>query len=81
MKKFNRELLVLLAENTSEQGIEQEVEYLHELLYKIEQTDRLIKAHNLIDIHRRKISGSPKKLRAVFRSEILKPFVFLNNLN
>lgn len=81
MKKFNRELLVLLAENTSERGIEQEVESLHELLFKIEQTDRLIKAHNLVDIHKRKISASPKKLRIVFKSQVLKPFIFLNNLN
>lgn len=81
MKKFNRELLVLLADNTTEKDIEHEVESLHELLFRIEQTDKLINAHNLINIQKRKIFTSRKKLSVVFKTQVLKPFVFLNNLN
>jgi hypothetical protein len=81
MKKFNRELLVLLADNTNEEAIEHEVECLHELLHKIEKTDRLLRAHNLIDVNKRMITSSPKRLKNVFKTQLLKPFVFLNNLN
>lgn len=81
MKKFNRELLVLLTENSSKAAIEQEVEFLHELLFDFEQTERLVIAHDLIDINKRKIYSGGKKLNAVFRLQKLKPFVFLLNLN
>lgn len=81
MKRFNRELLVLLAEDTDQHEIDQEVESLHELLFSVEQTDELIISHELVDVHRRTITSSPKKLRAVFKAQTLKPFVFLNNLN
>ena len=81
MKKFNRELLVLLTENSSKEEIEQEVELLHDILFNFEQIDKLIVAHDLIDINRRRISTSGKKLKTVFKTQKLKPFVFLFNLN
>lgn len=81
MKKFNRELLVLLTENTGKEEIEHEVELLHEILFDFEQTERLIISHELIDVNKRRITSSPKKLRAIFKSQELKPFIFLNSLN
>jgi len=81
MKKFNRELLVLMTENTNQRQIDQEVEMLHELLFDFEQTEKLIMVHELIDINRRKIFGNGKKLKKVFKVQELKPFNFLNNLN
>lgn len=81
MKKFNRELLVLLTENRSREKIEQEVELLHDILFNFEQIDQLIVAHDLIDINRRKISTSGKRLKSAFKTQNLKPFVFLFNLN
>lgn len=81
MKKFNRELLVLLTETTNQKKIEQEVELLHELLYSVEQTETLMNAHELIDINKRKITRNSKKLKMVLKSQVLKPFIFLNSLN
>lgn len=81
MKKFNRELLVLLKEETNPQAIEHEVEQLHELLFDVEQTESMIVAHELINVNKRKITSGSKKLKAVLKMPELLPFVFLNNLN
>lgn len=81
MKKFNRELLVLLAENVSQKKIDEEVESLHDLLYEVEKTEKLIEVHEIINTNKRKIITSPKVFKVVLKNEELKPFVFLYNLN
>lgn len=81
MKKFNRELLVLLAENVSQQKIDEEIESLHDLLYDVEKTEKLIEVHEIIDINKRRITTSPKVFKNILRYNDLNPFVFLYNLN
>lgn len=81
MKKFNRELLVLLKEETNPKNIEHEVEQLHELLFDVERTESLIIAHEVVNINKRRITSANKRLKAILRLKELKPFVFLYNLN
>lgn len=81
MKKFNRELLVLLKEETNPKIIEYEVEQLHELLFDVERMESLVVAHELININKRRITSANKKLKAILKLKELRPFIFLNNLN
>lgn len=82
MNNTNRDLLVLFnQELMTPQSIEHEVELLHQLLYAIEKIDNLITAHEVIDLHRYKVSNKPLLLRKLFRQRELKPFVFLNCKN
>ncbi|HMG82257.1 MAG TPA: hypothetical protein VK559_04420 [Ferruginibacter sp.] len=82
MNKLNRDLMVLFNQDLmTPQSIEQEVEWLHELLYNVERIDNLIIAYEVIDINKYKVSNKPQLLRKAFRSKEAKPFVFLNNKN
>ena len=81
MNKFNRDLLVLIKEESNPQSLKHEVEQLHELLFCIEQTDKMIQTHELINVNKRKIYRNEKHLKSVIKEPELKPFIFLNNLN
>ncbi len=81
MKKFNRELLVLLKEEANPALIDHEVERLHEMLYFTEQTESLVVAHEIININKRKIHTGKRRMRTILNMQELEPFVFLNNLN
>jgi len=80
MNKFNRDLLVLIKEEKNE-NLQHAVEQLHELLYVAERSEKMIQAHELININKRKIWSDAKHIKTVFLKKDLKPFVFLNNLN
>jgi hypothetical protein len=80
MKAFDRDLLVLLKnEFMSQQAIEQEVEYLHAILLKAEQSEEFCRAHELI--HRNCITQKKHKLLQAFRQPALKPFWFFIGRN
>ncbi len=82
MNKPNRNLLVLFnQELMTPQAMEQQVDMLHEILYKVEQPDNVITSHEIIDLNKYKIINKPSQLRKLFRQKELKPFVFLNNRN
>lgn len=81
MNKFNRDLLVLTKEETNPKALQHEVEQLHELLFFIEQTNKVICSHELINANKRKIYHDEKRLRSAFSRIEMKPFVFLSNLN
>ena len=82
MNNPNRDLLLLFnQEIMSPQAIEQEVEFLHGLLYSVEKIDNLIIAHELIDLHKFKIINKQIQLKSFFRKRSLKPFEFLNCKN
>ena len=79
MNKPNRDLLVMFKEGTmSPQAIEHEVERLHELLYKVERTENLVVAHELIDLNKYRIINKPLQLKPFFRNRDLKAFEFLS---
>jgi hypothetical protein len=80
MKAFDRDLLVLLKnEFMSQQAIEQEVEYLHEILLKTEGDEEFCRANELV--HRNHITQNPHKLLKAFRQASLKPFWFFISKN
>ncbi len=82
MNNSNRDLLVLFnQELMSPQALEHEVVLLHELLYKVEQVDNIIIAHELLDLQRYKVVSEGLKLRKYIKRRQDKPFVFLNNKN
>ncbi len=77
-----RDLLVLMNnEYRSSSEFDQHVEWLHDLLYHVEQLDNFCSAHELILINRHKITTNVSKIRrSVLRKE-KKAFEFLSNLN
>lgn len=82
MNNSNRDLLVLLKyELKTPQAIEQEVGWLHELLFNVERLDNFVSAHELIDLNRYKILHDSFEIKKTIRSKKEKPFVFLSNLN
>ena len=82
MNRTNRDLLVLRdQELMSRQAIEQEVEFLHELLFKVERLDSLVVAHEIIDLNKYKVTSNRVTLRNTIRVQTLKPFNFLSCKN
>ena len=81
MDRFNRDLLVMFKEQSNPQTIENEVEQLHELLYAVEKIENVVKAHEVININKRKILSSKTLISETLKYKKLKPFVFLNNMN
>lgn len=81
-KNQHRDLLVLLNnEHKNQQAIEQEVEWLHCVLFHAEELENFCVAHEVIDLNHYKIfneSGRVKK--AVLRKDF-KPFEFICNKN
>jgi hypothetical protein len=82
MNNSNRDLLVLFnQELMTPQALEHEVILLHELLYKVEQVDNIIIAHELLDLQRYKVVSKGLRLRKYIKRRQDRPFVFLNNKN
>lgn len=82
MNTKNRDLLILLNQDVlSAKAIEHEVEFLHEILYKIESIENLCIAHEIIDLNRYRIISNISRLKDFFRSKENKAFTFLNNKN
>jgi hypothetical protein len=78
MNRMNRDLLVLRnQELMSRQAIEQEVDFLHELLHRVERIDNLVTAHELIDLNKYKVTGNRIVVKNIIRVQALKPFHFL----
>jgi hypothetical protein len=82
MKSPNRDLLVLLKDETmSEQAIEQEVEKLNTMLFRLERSAYFCNAHELIDMNKFKVIHDSRQILQFAREKEQKPFVFLCNLN
>ncbi|MCY7309346.1 MAG: hypothetical protein LH619_01085 [Chitinophagaceae bacterium] len=80
MISSNRNLLVVF--NTrlpDEKAIEQEVNYLNQILLNIESSEQFCIAHELVD--RNRITSNRKKIIKETRYFRLKPFRFLINKN
>lgn len=82
MPKPNRDLLVLFKEESmTPQAMEHEVEWLHEMLYNVENIDNVCAAHELIDLNKFKVRSQKHVIREAIRRREMKPFIFLNNKN
>jgi hypothetical protein len=82
MPRTNRDLLVLLKQEVmTAQAMEQQVMFLHDLLFQVEKSNWVAAAHELININNSKISNKKSVVKKALKLSELKPFVFLNNLN
>ena len=82
MNNLNRDLLVMFnQELMSPQAIEQQVELLHELLFSVERMENLAAAHEIIDLNKYKVINKSLIVRNTIRTQVLKPFVFMNCKN
>ncbi len=82
MPHRNRDLLVLLKQEVmTAQAMEQQVHFLHDLLFQVERSRWVVNAHEIIDINRSKISSKSANIKKALRESSQKPFIFLNNLN
>ena len=82
MNKSNRDLLVLLKQEIiNPQSIEKEIDWLHQLLFRVERLDHFVSAHELIDLNKYKIHNNVFEIKKLIRGRKDKAFVFLNNLN
>jgi hypothetical protein len=77
-----RDLLVLMNnEYRSSSELDQQVEWLHDMLYHVEQLDNFCHAHELILINSHKIIINAAKIKKAVLRRQEKPFEFLSNLN
>lgn len=77
-----RDLLVLLNnEQRSQKAIDQEVEWLHDVLFHVEELDNFCNAHEVLDLNRYKVIQSINKIRKVVLCRESKPFEFVSNKN
>ncbi|MFM2363169.1 MAG: hypothetical protein RLZZ316_2071 [Bacteroidota bacterium] len=82
MKNANRDLLVLLKDDTIDQQlIGAQLAQLNRLLIQLETEDNLCKAHELIDVNRYEIVQKNSKMIKLLQQDKLKPFQFLLNKN
>jgi hypothetical protein len=82
MNKSNRDLLVLFKQELmTPQAIEHEVDWLHDLLFKVERLDNFVPAHEILDLNKYKILHGNFEIKKLVRARTEKPFVFLSNLN
>lgn len=75
----DRDLLLLVKTNTSQQSLEEAVECLHKILLQVESSNVFCKAHELVK--RTKITSKTKAILRAVSFDQLKPFHFLLNKN
>jgi hypothetical protein len=81
-KHQQRDLLVLINnEHHSQNAINHQVEWLHDVLFHVEALDNFCIAHELINVNRHKIFSSPQKIKKEILRKTETAFVFLNNKN
>ena len=78
-KMEDRDLLVLVRTNSTQQSLEEAVECLHKILLNIECADVFCAAHELVK--RNRITQKAKAILKAIADEELKPFYFLINKN
>ena len=82
MKAPNRDMLVLVKEQgVSSEYIQMEMERIHKLLISFETIDRLVNAHEVMDLNRYKRLNKYNAVVRVMQETNLKPFIFIVNKN
>ena len=77
-----RDLLVLLNNDfKSQQAIDHEVEWLHDVLFHVESIQNFCIAHELIKVNRNQIINNREKIKKAVLKKADKPFEFLSNKN
>jgi len=79
---FNRDLLLLSkTAHLDPEELDRQMELLNTLLYHVENWQTFCNAHEVIDINRRKIISSHRRIERILRKTKQKAFVFTNNKN
>lgn len=82
MKSGDRDLLILLNESKySRKEIEKEAFLINNLLLHVETSAYRTRVIEVIDIHRHRISCSPKIIDGIFLSNSLRSFQFIFHKN
>lgn len=81
MQKYHRNLLVLLSKNPAKYSVDNTAEMLDDVLISVEKIEKIITAHEVINMNRYKIFSDKKIVRKVILADKIKPFVFLFNKN
>jgi len=82
MKSGNRDLLVLTKfEVPNAEAMEQEVSFLNNLLFTVENLHTFCIANEIIDVNKYKIIQKPYLIQQMIRERTIKPFVFIFNKN
>jgi len=77
-----RDLLVMLNnEQRSQQAIDQEVEWLHDVLFHVEELDNFCNAHEVLDLNRYRVINNINQIRKTVLRKALKAFEFISNKN
>ena len=77
-----RDLLVLLNnEHRSQHAIDQEVEWLHDVLFHVEALENFCRAHELLDLNRYKVISNVAKVKKAVLRKDFKAFEFISNKN
>ncbi|HVB02179.1 MAG TPA: hypothetical protein VNE41_00530 [Chitinophagaceae bacterium] len=82
MKSGDRDLLILLNESKySRVEMEKEVTLINHLLGIVEASENRIRAIEVIDINRNRITCDRDVINEIFRTNILRPFQFIFHKN
>ncbi len=82
MRTPYHDLLVLTGKRTmNKEELEQEVRFLNDLLYHVEQLNVFCAANEILDVNRCKIIHKQHLIQQVISCATLPPFVFINNKN
>ena len=77
-----RDLLVLLNnEHRSQHAIDQDVEWLHDVLFHVEALENFCRAHELLDLNRYKVISNVAKVKKAVLRKDFKAFEFISNKN
>lgn len=68
-------------EHRSQQAIDHEVEWLHDVLFRIEELNNFCIAHEVLDLNRHKVITNMTKLRKIVIRKTMKAFEFVSNKN
>lgn len=81
-KNQHRDLLVLLnKDHKNQQSIEQEVEWLHCVLFHTEELENVCTAHEVIDLNNYKVYTQPHRVKKAILRKDFKAFEFICNKN
>jgi len=68
-------------EQRSQQAIDQEVEWLHDVLFHVEELDNFCNAHEVLDLNRYRVINNINQIRKTVLRKALKAFEFISNKN
>ncbi|GAB3007710.1 hypothetical protein GCM10027051_04680 [Niabella terrae] len=80
MNRYRRDIILVINDaSVAQDDIDMHLEYLHEVIAQVDNTDGFCQAHELVN--RNRITANRQKILQAVSKEQLKPFRFLLNKN